>query len=324
MAEEDDFTSALSTCEHLLDGVVPNGNAVTEFGAHRFLSLDRETHLRLYALRKQVQVGPCTEATPLFFLREDVKACFLAWKSLGDLVPESARGQFVQLVAAHRPSPADSGSTYYWFEQLRWLVAMFDIDDSSCAPCGPACGVPRKTIKEAPSESGGERKPPPNWPKTVEPALPLADTSAIMADFVGEWALHEDLGSLRAYLVGIGLPGFAAGMIAGAAKIGDPTFWALDKAGTTLLRTFKRGEKSEFDETYALGETRSQAFVGKEAVQTCTFAGGVLRSKSVVDGGYPDGDATGRFWLSQDRTLLVAAGYFDGYWYYARTFKRVA
>jgi hypothetical protein len=63
---------------------------------------------------------------------------------------------------------------------------------------------------------------------------------------------------------------------------------------------------------------------GKEAIQTCTFSNGVLLSKSTVDGGHPDGDcALGRFWLSRDRSLLVAAGYFDGYWYYARVFKKV-
>jgi acyl-CoA-binding protein len=101
------YAAALATCAHLLDGAVPTPSAGTEFATNSttFTSLDRESFLRLHALRRQVQDGPCTQNAPLFFLREDVKACFLAWTSLGDLASDAARQQFVRLVAALRSQP---------------------------------------------------------------------------------------------------------------------------------------------------------------------------------------------------------------------------
>jgi hypothetical protein len=143
-------------------------------------------------------------------------------------------------VAAHRPPPPATPAKGSWSRWLAsWSIFAVSKTESYSSFCGaPNCGS-RKAIKAVPSELGQpERKPPRNWPGAAEPdALPVPDTSAKMADFEGEWAYHEDLGSLTAYLVGLGVPSFVAGLIAGASKMGEPTFWELDEARRPTAHT---------------------------------------------------------------------------------------
>jgi len=159
---------------------------------------------------------------------------------------------------------------------------------------------------------------PKNWPGAPEPDLPAVDKSAKLSDWTGTWVPQDaqyDKGSLKSFMIALGLPGFVAGAIASGENEGYT--WALTEDGT-LYRYFGKKEK-EKDMQVITTEPSKDKFGN---AYTVTLVDGVLTRAT---GGFKDGECQSKWWLSgPDKTVMVEWGGFDGCFYFARIYKRQA
>ena len=328
--ESDAYEVALRRCGQLLETPPKGGDVMSGVGGlfgmpeppvpitkrvggngTNFVSFSPEVWAKLYALKQQVEKGPCTQRNRPWPWDPMVPG-WDAWAELGTLNRNSAKRLFAVHIAALDDAPKPQSAAEQWglppdsfiggFCQMDCVGRKPDLPDtisdqryfptaspnssaaSSATPSpangrgGPLGGGGPTGSK--PGGNGGNGRTPSPKPHPVSPvvmtSMPMPNTSAERESYVGSWALSGEYGNFREYLRAYGVPGFVLSVAPMPSK---RTWIYLTGDNGTLVGSLASytGENPAKAESYEEGiKDARHPITSKPEHSDVTFANGML------------------------------------------------